>query len=86
MVREILAIVPVRLSVLDGVEWSDCHVKMSDEGTAGYIMHAFFSFTKRTSRIFNVIGTQTSRDYGFRISATRQAHKGTLSSTLKCNR
>ncbi|KAJ5696617.1 hypothetical protein N7536_007029 [Penicillium majusculum] len=36
MVREMLAIVPVRLSILDGVEWSDCHVKRSDEGAAGY--------------------------------------------------
>ncbi|CAI7639643.1 unnamed protein product [Penicillium discolor] len=38
MVREMLAIVPVRLSILDGVEWSDCHVKRSDEGTAGYVI------------------------------------------------
>ncbi|KAJ5914381.1 hypothetical protein N7504_003264 [Penicillium tannophilum] len=36
MVQEKLAIVPVRLSVLDGVEWSDCSIKRSDEGTAGY--------------------------------------------------
>lgn len=38
MVQEMLAIVPLRLSVLDGVEWSDCHIKRSDEGTAGYAM------------------------------------------------
>lgn len=36
MVREKLEIVPTRLSVLDGVEWSDCHIERSDEGTAGY--------------------------------------------------
>ena len=36
MVQEKLAIVPVRLSVLDGIEWPDCHIKRSDEGTAGY--------------------------------------------------
>lgn len=36
MVQEKLAIVPVRLAVLDGVEWSDCSIKRSDEGTAGY--------------------------------------------------
>ncbi|KAJ5671216.1 hypothetical protein N7507_000343 [Penicillium longicatenatum] len=36
MVQEMLAIVPIRLAVLDGVEWSECHIKRSDEGTAGY--------------------------------------------------
>lgn len=36
IVQEKLAIVPVRLSVLDGVVWSDCSIKRSDEGTAGY--------------------------------------------------
>jgi hypothetical protein len=36
MVQKMLAMVPLRLSILDGVEWSDCHIKRSDQGTEGY--------------------------------------------------
>jgi hypothetical protein len=38
MVREKCEIVPVRVAVLEGVEWSELKVERSDEGTEGYVL------------------------------------------------
>ncbi|PWY94650.1 hypothetical protein BO94DRAFT_582038 [Aspergillus sclerotioniger CBS 115572] len=38
MVRQNLAIMPLRVGILDGVEWSDLKVERSDEGTEGYVV------------------------------------------------
>ncbi|PYI16695.1 hypothetical protein BO99DRAFT_404942 [Aspergillus violaceofuscus CBS 115571] len=40
LVRRNLEIVPVRVQVLDGVEWEEIHVERSDEGTEGYVLGA----------------------------------------------
>ncbi|KAJ6032563.1 hypothetical protein N7540_003295 [Penicillium herquei] len=37
-VQELLSIFPLRLPVLDDIEWSDCHIGRSDEGKAGYVI------------------------------------------------
>lgn len=38
IVKEKLAIVPIRVAVLDGVEWADLKVERTDEGTEGYVV------------------------------------------------
>jgi hypothetical protein len=38
MVREKCEIVPVRVAVLEGVEWDELKVDRSDEGTEGYVL------------------------------------------------
>ncbi|GKZ35320.1 hypothetical protein AbraIFM66950_005915 [Aspergillus brasiliensis] len=35
MIKQKLAIVPIRVAILDGVEWADLKVKRTDEGTEG---------------------------------------------------
>ncbi|OOG00624.1 hypothetical protein ASPCADRAFT_39357 [Aspergillus carbonarius ITEM 5010] len=38
LVRQNLAIMPLRVAILDGVEWSDLTIQRSDEGTEGYVI------------------------------------------------
>ncbi|KAE9375343.1 hypothetical protein N431DRAFT_436829 [Stipitochalara longipes BDJ] len=38
MVKEKCQIVPVRVAVLEGLEWSELKVERSDEGTEGYVL------------------------------------------------
>ncbi|PYI11770.1 hypothetical protein BO78DRAFT_425659 [Aspergillus sclerotiicarbonarius CBS 121057] len=38
MIRQNLAILPLRVGILDGVEWSDLKIQRSDEGTEGYVV------------------------------------------------
>lgn len=38
MVKEKCEIFPVRLAVLEGVEWGKMKVERSDEGTEGYVV------------------------------------------------
>lgn len=37
LVRRNLAIEPVRVAVLDDIEWTDINIRRSDEGTGGYV-------------------------------------------------
>lgn len=38
IVKQKLAIVPIRVAVLDGVEWADLKIERTDEGTEGYVV------------------------------------------------
>ncbi|RAL03946.1 GFA family protein [Aspergillus ibericus CBS 121593] len=38
MIRQTLAITPLRVGILNGVEWSDLKIQRSDEGTKGYVV------------------------------------------------
>jgi hypothetical protein len=38
MVKEKCDIVSIRLATLEGVEWNELEMEMSDEGTEGYVV------------------------------------------------